>query len=460
MKTEEFRYRTRIPASAEAVFRWHTRPGAFERLTPPWEHVEVIERTGGVSNGDRVVLRTRLGPLSQPWVAEHRDYVDAQQFRDVQREGPFAYWEHTHRFEADGPQACFLDDRIEYALPFGALGKKIGGDFVQRKLDRLFRYRHAVTTIDVSTLARYEQRPLKILVSGANGLVGMALVPFLTAGGHQVIRLVRGTPKAESGEVHWDPTRGVQDLTRLEGIDAVVHLAGENIAAGRWTIERKARIRQSRVRGTKLLSEALAQLVLPPKVFISASAIGYYGSRGEEVLQEESSPGSGFLAEVCKEWEAATEAAEKKGIRVVHLRLGLVLSGAGGALKKMLLPFALGAGGTLGSGRQYMSWLSIDELLSTIYHTLQNPAVTGAVNAVSPYPVTNSDFTKMLGLVLHRPTLLPAPAFALRLALGREMADELLLASARVEPRQLLATEYPFCHLYLGEALRHVLGRV
>ena len=280
MKTEEFRYRTRINAPTEEVFRWHARPGALERLTPPWEAVEVIERTGGINNGDRVVLRIQLGPLSRKWVAEHRDYIEGQQFRDIQREGPFAHWEHTHRFESDGPGACYLEDRIEYQLPFGTLGQRGGQAFVRRKLERMFRYRHQVTAADVTAHTRYAQKPLKILLSGTSGLVGSTLAPFLTAGGHQVIRLVRRTPGPGTSEVQWDPVRGVSDLTRLEGVDAVVHLAGENIAASRWTEERKARIRDSRVRGTKTLSEALAQLVLPPKVFISASAIGYYRRPG------------------------------------------------------------------------------------------------------------------------------------------------------------------------------------
>jgi uncharacterized protein (TIGR01777 family) len=259
--------------------------------------------------------------------------------------------------------------------------------------------------------------------------------------------------------VQWDPVRGVLDLTRLEGVDAVVHLAGENIAAARWTEDRKARIRNSRVRGTKTLSETLAQLVLPPKVFISASAIGYYGDRGDEVLHEGSLPGTNFLADVCKAWEAATESVEKKGIRVVHLRIGLVLSGTGGALAKMLLPFKLGVGGSIGSGRQYVSWVSIDDLVGIIHHVLMTETINGAVNAVTPNPITNREMTKMIGLVLRRPTWFPAPAFALRLALGREMANDLLLSSTRIEPRQLIASQYPFRHAYLGDALRHLLGK-
>jgi uncharacterized protein (TIGR01777 family) len=236
-----------------------------------------------------------------------------------------------------------------------------------------------------------------------------------------------------------------------------VHLAGENIAKGRWNARKKARIRDSRVNGTRLLSEALTRLSKPPAVMVCASAIGYYGDRGDEVLREESASGSGFLAEVCRQWEAAAEPARKRGIRVVHLRIGVVLSPEGGALAQMLFPFRMGLGGKLGSGRQYFSWIAIDDLVTVIAHALTNDTLQGPVNAVAPHPVTNLEFTRTLGRVLARPTLFPMPALAARLAFG-EMADELLLSSARVEPTRLLATAYQFRHPQLEGALRHLLG--
>jgi hypothetical protein len=299
---------------------------------------------------------------------------------------------------------------------------------------------------------------MKLLVTGASGLIGSALVPFLTTDGHRVTRLVRSQPRSGAVEVQWDPEAGVRDLASLEGLDAVVHLAGENIAAGRWTVEKKARIRDSRVKGTKTLCEALAQLSQPPKVLVSASAIGYYGDRGAELLWENSALGTGFLAEVCQAWEEATRPAMEKGIRVVLLRIGVVLSPAGGALAKMLLPFKLGLGGIIGSGKQYMSWIALDDVVGTIDHVLITDTLQGPVNAVAPHPVTNSEFTKTLRRVLRRPTLFPMPAFAARLAFG-EMADELLLASTRVEPKRLIATEYRFRYPELEDALRHLLGR-
>jgi uncharacterized protein len=299
---------------------------------------------------------------------------------------------------------------------------------------------------------------MNLLVTGSTGLVGSALVPFLTDGGHTVTQLVRSPSRHGDRTARWDPARDQIDTPGLEGQDAVVHLAGENIASGRWTAAKKARIKDSRVNGTRLLCEALARLSRPPPSLLCASAIGYYGSRGDEVLTEESSSGSGFLPEVCREWEAAAAPAVGKGMRVVFLRTGVILSSRGGALAKMLTPFRLGAGGRIGSGRQYMSWIALDDVVGAIHHTLLTESLRGPVNVVTPRPVTNLDFTRTLGRVLRRPTIAPLPGFMARLLLG-EMADELLLSSSRVEPTRLLATHYPFRFPDLEGALRHLLGK-
>ena len=299
---------------------------------------------------------------------------------------------------------------------------------------------------------------MKTLITGASGLVGSALAPLLTTGGHQVKRLVRRKDPQRSDEILWDPASGKLDAAALEGFDAVVHLAGENIAGGRWNEKRKARIRDSRIQGTRLLSEALAKLKNPPQTLVCASAIGYYGDRGTEVLDEESPAGVGFLSDVCRDWEAASSAAEKAGIRVVRLRFGVILSPAGGALKQMLLPFKLGVGGRVGSGEQYMSWITLDDAVGAIHHALQTESLRGAVNAVAPNPVTNAQFTKSLGSAIHRPTVFPMPAFAARLAFG-ELADALLLSSTRVRPVKLLASGYAFRQSEIEPALRHVLGK-
>jgi len=293
---------------------------------------------------------------------------------------------------------------------------------------------------------------MKILVSGSHGLVGKALINSLRSDSHEIVRLVRGTPSG-AAEIEWHPNQENIDAAALEGVDAVVHLAGESIASGRWTDDKKRAIRDSRVKGTTLLSQALAQLSRPPQVFVSASAIGYYGNRGDELLTESSAPGDDFLADVCVEWENATIPAIEKGIRTVHARFGIILDPKDGALAKMLTPFRMGIGGRIGDGKQWMSWIDIDDVVSGLRFLLES-SVNGPVNFVAPNPVTNAEFTKTLGRVLSKPTLFPVPAFGVRLAFG-EMADALLLSSARVKPGVLQHFAYPT----LDSALRHLLKR-
>ncbi len=296
---------------------------------------------------------------------------------------------------------------------------------------------------------------MRILLTGSSGLIGHALLTFLAAGGHIVVRLTRSP--ASGRHILWNPDAGTIQADDLEDFDAVVHLAGETIV-GRWTAGKKTCILESRAKGTRLLCESLAQLRNRPRVLVSASAIGYYGDRGDQVLDEESPAGSLFLSEVAKAWEAATEPASQNGIRVVNLRIGFVLSKAGGGLATMLWPFKLGFGGRVGSGRQYVSWIAIDDVVGAISHAFVSDALHGPVNAVAPQPVTNREFTRTLGRVLWRPTLFPLPAFAAHLVMG-EMADDLLLASARVKPSRLLSSGYEFRFPQLVSALRHVLGK-
>ncbi len=296
---------------------------------------------------------------------------------------------------------------------------------------------------------------MKIAITGASGLIGTALAKACQAGGHEVSRAVRTV--AGGTAVAWNPEVGLVEPGRWEGHDAVVHLAGENIAARRWDVHYKARIRASRVEATRRLCEGLAGLQKPPRVLACASAIGLYGNRGDEILDESSPAGSGFLAEVCRQWEAAAEPARQAGLRVIHLRFGIVLSRHGGALARMLLPFRLGLGGPIGSGRQWMSWISLDDAVGAILHVLGAEAVQGPVNLVAPQPVANRDFARTLGRVLRRPTWLSLPAAVARLALG-EMAEELLLASTRVTPRVLIDSGYRFRHSDLETALRELLA--
>ena len=447
--------RTEVGAPAEEVFRWHARPGAFERLVPPWESVRLRAPHPGLVEGSRALLAVTVGPLTTNWVARHEGVEPGRGFVDVQESGPFARWRHEHRFEPLGTERCVLVDRVDFELPGGPLGE-LAEPFVRKKLRHTLRYRHEVTAADLALHHGFRDRPrLTVAITGGSGLVGRALAALLTTGGHRVVQLVRRP--AGVGEISWDPAGGRLDPAALAGIDAVVHLAGESIAAGRWTATRKDRIRSSRIAGTTTLARAIAAASPRPRVLISASAIGWYGNRGDDRLDEAARPGTGFLAEVGRAWEAATTPASDAGVRVVPARFGIILSPAGGALAKMLVPFSVGAGATLGSGQQWTSWISIDDCVGALAHILCSE-VAGPVNFVAPTPVTNAEYTSTLARVLHRPAWFGVPASLLRLRFG-ELADEGLLASTRVSPNRLVESGYSFRHPTLTGALEHVLGR-
>jgi uncharacterized protein len=461
MVVREFVRRTALPHPAERVFAWHARPGALERLTPPFAPARVVERSGGIEPGGRVVLRLPVGPIGITWVAEHRDLEPGRLFRDVQVSGPFARWEHTHRFVPDGPDRSLLEDAVSYALPGGVLGDTVGDGTVRQLLGPMFDYRHRVTAGDLACHAGCpDTGAASVLVSGASGLIGSALVPFLTTGGHRVVRLARtagDAPELTPG-VTWDPAARRIDGAALEGFDAVVHLAGEPVAATRWTDAVRARIRDSRVEGTRFLCETLARLARPPRVLLSASAIGFYGDRGDQPCDESAARGGGFLADVCEAWENATAPARDAGIRVVLLRIGVVLSPRGGALGTMLPAFRLAAGGVVGGGMQWVSWIGIDDVLGAIHHALVTEGIAGPLNVVSPNPVTNRELASTLAAVLGRPAWLPVPAAGIRLALGA-IADETVLASTDVVAGSLLRSGYRFRTPDLESTLRHLLGR-
>lgn len=434
------------------------RRGAFERLAPPWEVPIVVSPFAPPAPGGRVELRVPVAPgLRLPWISQFAEVVEGDRFRDIQVKGPFASFDHTHRFESVSDHECVMEDKIHYSLPVGSLGDFFGASFVKRKLEAMFRYRHRVLVGDIAAHARVARGPMRVLVTGATGLVGRSLCAFLESGGHEVLRLTRRAAR-HPGEIEFDPEKGAAHPSEMERFDAVIHLAGDPIAKGRWTEAKKKLIRDSRVPFTRRLAETLAALRQPPTVFISASATGYYGDRGDRVLRESDGPGEGFLPEVCLQWEGATDAAAQAGIRVVHLRTGLVLTPDGGALEPMILPFSLGLGGPLGHGGQWWSFIALDDLLHLILHLVVNDKVRGPVNATSPEPVTNAVFTKILGRVLNRPALIPVPEFALQIALGA-MSGPLLMASARVNPEKALDSGFVFAYPSLEPALRHVLGR-
>ena len=455
-----FEKSSELPVSAEDAFAWHCRPGAFQRLAPPWESIELLS-SEGVAEGSRAVIRMKFGPFSTKWIAEHHDIMAGRQFHDLQVSGPFSKWDHSHLINPVSADRCILTDRIDYRPPLGFPGQFFGGKLIHRQLERTFQYRHALTIADLNFHAAFTEEPaMKIAIGGSTGMVGSSLVSFLTTGGHEVARLYRSGPSLDDGTTNivWNPANGTIDAPALEGVDAIVHLGGHNIAHRRWTDGMKRLIRDSRVNSTTLLAKTLAGLTNPPKVLVCASAIGFYGDRGQEVMNEESEPGPTFLSETCRDWEESTAAARDVGIRVVNLRIGVVLSPQGGALKKMLLPFKMGGGGVVGDGRQWMSWVCLDELPQIILHAIQTASLSGPVNATSPGTVDNREFTKTLGRVLNRPTIIPLPAFIVKLALG-EMGKELLLGSTKTVPNRLQASGYEFAFPELEPALRHLLGR-
>lgn len=451
-------YRTELPERPLAeVFSWHERPGALERLTPPWAKVDVELKEGGIRDGARVILRVHGGPASFKWELRHQDYVENRQFRDVQVHGPLKSWIHTHRFAPTEGGGTHLEDQIELEAP---LGLPVGPGFVRKELDRLFAFRYRRLATDLARHAAWAGRPrLTVAISGASGLIGTSLRHFLTTGGHRVLPMVRHADQAGDEGIYWNPYTGEIDDERLARADAVVHLAAASLAGGRWTDERKKNILESRVKGTELIARTLAGQRNGPKTLVSASAVGYYGNRGEERLDESArGPGEGFLAEVVEAWEAANAPAERAGIRVVKLRQGVVISPEGGALGEMLLPFKMGVGGRIGSGRQYFSWIDMDDLMGIVLTALYDGEMRGVVNATAPHPVTNATFTDALGRVLGRPTILPLPALAMKAAFG-QLGQETLLWGQRVLPGRLERGGFRWFYEGVEESLRFQLGK-
>jgi uncharacterized protein (TIGR01777 family) len=453
---------SRMPVPVEALAAWHFRPGALSRMTPPWTQVRHVRTYGGVANGAIAEFEVRIGGLWWRWKAVHEEVDPPRGFRDRQVEGPFASWVHDHRFLPEEGAHSLLEDRIEYEVRGGGAGRLLAGGKAHRELVRAFLFRHRRLRSDLRRHAECAGDPLHVAITGASGLVGSNLHAFLSSGGHQVRRIVRGRPDAAEGDIAWNPAKGEVDAKALEALEAVVHLAGENIAAGRWTKARMESIRASRVEGTRLLCETLARLERKPKVLVSASAVGFYGDRPDLDLAaplDESGPrGEGFLGEVAAAWEAATRPAEEAGIRVVHLRIGVVVAAQGGVVAKLLTPFSLGLGGPVGSGRQAMPWIALDDLLGAILWSIRREDLRGAVNATSPQQRSNRAFGADLASVLRRPAFMPLPSLAVKAIFGR-MGTELLLAGAPVAPRRLLESGFRFEFPTLAEALRFELGR-
>ncbi len=441
-----------MPVVQEELHAYHASPGALERLLPPWDKTEVTGRTGDLDGGT-VTFRVPAGPFRVGWTAVHVSHDPPHGFSDTIEETglrPFRTWHHDHRFVAAG-QNSVLEDDIIYRIAGGPLGL-LAAPMIRKRLVRMFSWRHMRTAHD---LQRPHATPMKVAITGATGLIGTHLTAYLQTAGHTVIPFVRGNAAGEG--IHWDIDAGTVDTEALKGCDAVIHLAGASIADGRWNEERKQTILNSREAGTRLIAQKMAEMEDGPRILVSASAVGYYGT-GEDVLDETSPAGDDFLADVCARWEAAAQPAADAGIRVVHPRIGILLSGAGGALAKMLLPFKMGAGGPVGSGKQWFPWVAMDDVLGAFHHALTHD-VSGPMNVTSPNPVRQKEFARTLARVLRRPAIAPLPSFAVKAMFG-EMGDVLLLQGQCPQPTVLQRTSYTFQHTDLEAALRFELGKM
>ena len=457
MIKKEFVRKTTIHAPVSTIFAWHAKDGAINRLTPPWAPLSLVARKGrGIDKGVEVTFKIKIFGIPMKWEARHIDYKENAMFRDYQVKGPFADWEHSHLFHAKSTDLTVMEDQVRFRLPFGIFSLPFYG-YVQRQLERIFFYRHQVLKYDMENRVGQIQKQ-RILISGGSGPIGKALVPFLKTCGHQVIRLVRD-PNDRSEDVRfWDPYNNILDVDAIGPVDAVINLNGVDISKGRWNRRQRAKILDSRVISTRVLVEKMKRMSHPPSTFISASAIGFYGDGGHSRLTEENGPKDCFISRVCRQWEKASFGALETGIRTVQLRIGVVLTPAGGALERMYLPFLMGLGTRLSHGGQYMSWIGIEDVLGGILHILENKEISGPVNLTAPEPVTNGEFTRTLARVLGRPAPFVLPK-ALILALWGDMGRETLLASTRVIPEKLIESDYHFVHPRLEMALGHVLGR-
>ncbi len=444
-----------IPHDAETAFDWHGREGAIERLLPPWQNVRVVETTGGIADpGSEVELETAFGPIRTHVRARHVDYRAGRSFSDELVKGPFPRWVHVHAVEPEG-EAARLVDTVDFQLPLGPIGR-LASPLALRELERMFAFRQGRVADDLGRHSRYADRPrMRVGVTGQSGLIGTRLASYLRTGGHEVVPLVRRP--AQPNEITWDPAGGVLEPADLEGLDAIVHLAGESVS-GRWTAKRRQAILESRVDGLRLLRAAMGASTDGPRILLAASAIGWYGpDRGDEELDEKSAEGGGFLAGVCRAAEDELRKASADGIRTIPMRLGIVLHPRGGALRRMLLPARLGLSGPIGTGRGWWSWIDLEDVLGAVEHLLHS-GLEGPVNVVAPAPVQQREFARTLGRALRRPSFMPLPAVAVRMMFG-EMGREVLLASQRVRPTRLEEDGFGFLQPELENSLRAMLGR-
>ncbi len=465
-----YKHETKVNADIESTFDWFEHEGSFRRLMPPWEVAEEVRADESLEVGSQRVFRFPApgAPFfKMTWVAEHTGYEKPNgkkkaYFADTMVKGPFWKWDHDHYLtEVDG--ITTVVDDVTYSVPFGPLGmlvdKILGGSLVTGRISSMFNAREFRLVRDMENHNKFNHfKRKKILVAGSSGLIGTQLVAFLDTGNHDVWKLVRRKADSNKKEISWNPSEGKIDSSEIEGFDVVIHLGGVGIGDKRWSKKRKAAIRDSRVDSTTLLSNTLARLENKPELFMVASAIGYYGNRGDEIVDENTSIGDDFLTEICEKWENSADSARKAGIRTIHTRTGIVMSAVGGALGKMLLPAKMGGGGPIGGGKQWMSWISMDDQIYAMYHLMMSEDTEGAYNLTAPNPVRQKMFAKTLGKVLRRPAFAPLPGFVMRIMFG-EMGVKLTLDSQRVMPKRLQESGYEFVHEELEPALRDSLGK-
>ena len=462
-----YKHETVVNADIDTTFAWFEHEGSFRRLMPPWEVAQEVRADDSLEVGSQRVFKFPApgAPfINLTWVAEHTGYDKPNYFADTMVKGPFWKWDHDHYLKEENGVTTVVDD-VTYSVPFGPLGmlvdKVLGGSLVTGRISSMFKAREFRLKRDLDNHAKFLDMPRKkILVVGSSGLIGTQLVAFLDTGNHEVWRLVRRVADSNKNEISWNPDKGEINAKELEGFDVVIHRGGVGIGDKRWSKKRKAAIRDSRVNSTELLSKTLASLENKPDLFMMASAIGYYGNRGDEELDESSTSGEDgyFLTDVCKAWENSANPAKNAGIRTVHMRTGIVISAVGGALGKMLLPAKMGGGGPIGSGKQWMSWISMDDQIYSMYHLMMSEGVSGEYNLTAPNPVRQKQFAKDLGRVLRRPAFAPLPGFMMKIMFG-EMGARLTLDSQRVLPKNLQESGYEFIHTDLQSALSDSLGK-
>lgn len=453
---------TKIPATNKDAFDYHAREGALERLVPPWSILTVTSHEGDIRDGAISTFNVSLGLIGFKWTAVHFGHLQDRQFQDKMVKGPFQSWIHTHSFIPDEIGHCIMEDKIAYSPLFGKLGPILLNNTIQNNLNQLFHYRHRILSNDINLWKiAGRSKGQKILITGSHGLIGSSLIPLLTAAGeHKITRLARPLSNHNNTNSHsivWDPSDDKVNVKELEGFDVVVHLAGENIF-GRWTDSKKQRILESRIKSTRLLCDSLIKLANPPSTLICASATGFYGNQGNEVLTEGSKPGFGFLSDVCRKWEESTETARDAGIRVVNTRFGVVLTPKGGMLQKLLALSRFGLVLRLGDENQHISWVSIEDVIGSIFYSIINSSIRGPVNVVSPNPVTNLEFSKTLARIVKSKIMLPISQKLARMMLG-ELADAMITSSALVVPNKLSSAGYRFVNPDLEDTLRLLLGR-